>query len=219
MFEITDEIIDEHIDKIVDTLDVITKKEKKLTVLVGPNGVGKSLIRKQLGVRFHDKYPKDRGIVKQVSMQLRTELRSEWGALACAAHDSEYEPTSMSTYDLIKRVFGAVEESKRTYLVIDEPDIGMSLESQLGIASYMKEMYDSHIDKLLGMLVITHSADIVKYLVENGADFLYVGYNFVSFDYDAWVNREVIPTDFGWLDEWSSALFKRVRDRSKRRES
>lgn len=48
--EISNEILDEHIDKLLDVIHSI--KENRITVVVGANGTGKSLIRKQLNVRL-----------------------------------------------------------------------------------------------------------------------------------------------------------------------
>lgn len=49
MLEITEELLDKHIDNILDIIDEI--QEGKITVLIGNNGVGKSLIRKQLNFK------------------------------------------------------------------------------------------------------------------------------------------------------------------------
>ena len=100
-FEITEEILDDHICCILDIIDEV--KEGKLTVLVGANGTGKSLIRKQVNVKLVKKYNADRNMIRHVSQQMRTELRSDMGALACIAMDSPTEPTSMASFDCIKK--------------------------------------------------------------------------------------------------------------------
>lgn len=40
----------------------------KVTVLVGQNGTGKSLIRKQMGVRFYKEYGDNKSHTRTVSM-------------------------------------------------------------------------------------------------------------------------------------------------------
>lgn len=76
-------------------------KKEKITVLVGNNGVGKSLIRKQLHFKWTRKYGERKSYIRAVSMQQRTENRSaDWGALGSMLHDDETSPTSLWTYYL-----------------------------------------------------------------------------------------------------------------------
>lgn len=133
--EVSNEILDEHIDKLLDVINSV--KENRLTVVVGVNGTGKSLIRKQLNIRLIKDYDEHRNMVRHISQQLRTELRSDMGALACIGMDSPTDPTSISSYDLINSVMNYDMESKKYYIVLDEAEIGMSEESILGLLNYL----------------------------------------------------------------------------------
>lgn len=211
MFKITDEIVDSHIDNIIDLTHKLA--ESKLSVLVGPNGTGKSLIRKQIGVQLYRKYKYN--VLRHVSMELRTNTYSELGALSSIFRDNDVEPTSICTLDLIEKMHNNVSSSsKKVYLVIDEPEIGMSIESQLGIAKKIVELKEYIDNPYLGILVITHSPTILDRLVNSGFEFNYIGYNTTHCSYDDYKNREIVETDFEWLKDWSNQLFLRVRDRS-----
>lgn len=212
--EVSNEILDEHIDKLLDVINSI--KENRITVIVGANGTGKSLIRKQLNVRLIKNYDENRNMVRHISQQLRTELRSDMGALACIGMDSPTDPTSISSYDLINSVMNYDMESKKYYIVLDEAEIGMSEESILGLLNYLDSKVPSWLNNTLGVMIITHSGVIAEHFVKNyDCDFYSIGYNSVSQDFDAWKNRVIKPTDFEWLSEWSNRLFHRVNERSK----
>jgi len=214
MFEITQEIIGKHVDTIIDVIEGI--KEHKLTVLVGPNGVGKSLIRKQMTLRFYKEYGKAKS-VNAISMELRTGSKPELGALCGMGRDNAWLPTSICTYDLIKKMLKPLRENnaKKIFFIFDEPDIGMSRESECGIADYIISYKEKLENEAMGGLVITHSDEIVNRLVAAGAEFIYIGYNETGSDYNAWKNRKIEPTDFEWLDNWSSKLFDCIlNDRS-----
>ncbi len=214
---------EEHIDKIVDTLRKIPMNE--LTILTGGNGKGKSLIRKQMPFAVQRGFPEEvteknlPSVCRSVSMQLRTESRPEFGALCNMTHDWPLTPTSVSTYHLIKGLFRELEtdensrrrEQKKHYLIIDEPEIGMSRESQLGIAEYIKKQYLDHKKDIYGLLVITHSETIVKTLKDIGTFISLDGYGSA----EEWLDREVTATDFERLEKESEELFVAVRDQSK----
>lgn len=215
-FEITDKILDEHVDKICDIIDDINTQ--KLTILVGENGTGKSLIRKQLNVRFIKETNKKRNVVRQISMQARTESRADLGALSSCLHDSPWEPTSMATYDMLAKTISNHEFTidDPYYLVFDEMEIGMSKESILGIVNFVKEKIPYWLENTLGVMVITHSDIVAKELYESfDTDFIDIRYNEINKDFDKWFNRTVQPTNFTWLKDWSNKLFKKVQDRSK----
>lgn len=212
--KISNKVLDEHIDKLVDVINSI--KENRITVIVGANGTGKSLIRKQLNVRLIKDYNEHRNMVRHISQQLRTELRSDMGALACIGMDSPTDPTSISSYDLINSVMNYDMESKKYYIVLDEAEIGMSEESIFGLVQYLDSKILSWLQNTLGIMIITHSRVIAEHIVNSyDCDFYNIGYNSVSQDFDAWKNRVVKPTDFEWLAEWSTCLFHRVNERSK----
>ena len=50
------------------------------------------------------------------------------------------------------------------YIILDKPEIGMSKESQLGLASYLKENKDTILHNSKSMCIITHSEFLVKEL-------------------------------------------------------
>lgn len=206
--------LDKKINNLIDLMDRV--EPYKLTILTGSNGSGKSLIRKQLCFHLAEKLDREPNrLVADVSMQRRTEANTSLGALCSAMHDLSWVPTSVSTYNLISGIFKSVltdKENKR-YIVIDEPEIGMSKETQLAIAQYLRSRLDEVLEKSYGLMIITHSECIVNALKDR-CDFLNTDKECTA---DEWVNREIIPIDLEKLDKDSSDLFIAIRDRSNKK--
>ena len=199
-----------HIDNLLDVLHSI--EPHKITILTGGNGRGKSLIQKQMVFRVKEMFDltdaQMKHSVKAVSMQTRTESRSDFGALSTAMHDDPTSPTSISTYRLIENVMRYTDDN---YIVLDEIEIGMSAESIAGICEFLNKKFQE-IDrkKCYGVLVITHSDRVVRTL--NHDAFV----NLEGMSEEEWLNREIVPTDFEQLDKDSMDLFCAIRDRSKK---
>ena len=206
--------VENQLDIIRNMLKTIPMNE--LVVLTGGNGKGKSLIRKQMPFAVQNAFPDEvterklPRVCKNVSMQLRTESQAEFGALSSLAHDIPWMPTSTETYNLLQQLFRCVEDKEKFYFIIDEPEIGMSRESQLGIARYILDKYNENKDKIYGMLVITHSETIVEELKDTCVFLNLEGIN----DIDSWLNREIVPTDFELLKQESDELFEAVQNNS-----
>ena len=203
----------EHINRLLDVIDKI--EVGKLTILTGSNGSGKSLIRKQLCFKLANKVPNGdyRTITADVSMQRRTESNSSLGAMGSFMHDDPWNPTSLSTFQFMETLFNTFNknEGKKRYLIIDEPEIGMSKESQLGFINWFKAQLPSLLENTLGIMVITHSELIVEHLKEM-AIFLNIDKDCTA---DEWINREIIPTDFEKLAEESHELYLAVLNNNK----
>ena len=188
----------------------------KVTLLTGSNGSGKSLVRKQCCFELSRKLPgtDPLKLTADVSMQRRTESNAMLGALSNCMHDNPDEPTSCYTYYLVKTLFNSFAKAdvgSKRYLIIDEPEIGMSKESQLGFAAYLKSKIPEALDHTYGLLIITHSDIIVNALKDEAA--------FFNMDKDCtveeWLNREIVPTDFETLDDASHELFLAINNYSK----
>lgn len=206
--------LEKHVDYIVNVLDSI--EFGKCTLLVGFNGCGKSLIRKQMMYKVK-KIGSDVK-TKHVSMQLRTESIAELGALSTIMHDTPWSPTSLNTYDLINKLFGSLKDNKekKDYIIIDEPEIGMSQESQLGIAYYLKENIPKVLEKTHGILIITHSNIIIETL-KSISNFINIDKDYVKRTADEWLNTPREVTDFEDLERWSSSLYDYVEKRAGRK--
>lgn len=213
---ITDTMIQEHVHKLRDLVYQI--QTGKLTILVGSNGTGKSFIRKQLNVRFAKEFGLPRKIVRELSMQLRTESRPEFGALSSALHDSPTAPTSLETWRLFSSTMGNIEFTKETpyYLVLDEMEIGMCQESILGMLEILGQKISQWLEHTLGIMVITHSELVANTLYNQfDTDFIDLGYNTLNRDFSKWRTRPREPMDFEWLETWSDALYKEIDRRSR----
>ena len=74
----------------------------------------------------------------------------------------------------------------------------------------LNEKFPDILKNNYGILVITHSEDVVKNLKHD---------NFINIEgmsEEQWLTRDIIPVEPKDLDSWATALFKAVRDREKK---
>lgn len=185
-------------------------KPHNTTILVGENGSGKSVVRKQLSMIMPKKTRNKNAKVKQISMEARV---CTGGIESVFLSETSWEPTSIHTYDMIVNLFKSCfdnSEYKRkrlipNYFVIDEVEIGMSRESQLAVCNWLKEKIPEINKKSYGLLIITHSEFVVEQL-KDVCDFMDL--NNLNRTADEWINREIIPTDFKQLNEDTDRLYQ-----------
>lgn len=180
----------------------------QITILTGSNGSGKSLIRQQLKFHLAKKLNiSPAGLTIDVSMAKRTGSNPSLGGLSSFMHDNPTDPTSLSTYNHICTMIASAEKAEhKIYFIIDEPEIGMSKESLLGLTNYLKSKIPYIQNETYGMLIITHSEFLVNEFKEHA--------NFKNMDgfqtAEEWTNRSIRPTDFKKLAEDSLALFRKL---------
>lgn len=194
---------EKHLNHLIDLTDSIDVN--KITILTGPNGSGKSLVRKLIASTVAKERPEinAKEVVASVSQERRTNSNAAWGAMSSIFSDLPWNPTSLETYHLCKRL--SQDNLKGRYLIFDEPEIGMSEEGILGWSLWFKKTFS---DYSSGILIITHSRILVESL-RDISEFV----NISGLSRDEWLNREIIPVDFDQLDEESDKLYQTVQKR------
>ena len=189
---------EERIERIVDVRDSIDLN--KVTILTGGNGGGKSFIRKQIQlICKNESIP-----CWTVSMDQRAGFDSNGTGMMVFSRDCEWLPSSINTFDQMKD-FGT--KTHDTYGVLDEIEIGMSEESQYGVALYINKQLEEFCKSNKGLLIITHSRYIVKHVKAD--EFI----NLEGMTKQEWLDREIVPTDFDSLDRDSNDLFRALQDK------
>lgn len=194
---------DNHVDKIVETIQAIPLD--KVSILTGGNASGKSIIRQQLSHRTKAEGSKTQAI----SMQLRTGSRPEFGGLSAAGRDNEWTATSMNTWHLIKGLFH--NATNNAFLVVDEPEIGLSEELTIGMAlalnKFIQKLKDEN--RFKGVMVITHSRLLIQHLTHD--EF----FNLNDLTEEQYLTRTPVAIDLDEVEEWSEGLFKAIGNRQK----
>jgi hypothetical protein len=200
--------MEEHIERLVEAMHSI--KHDEVTILTGRNAGGKSLIRKQLIFQIAKALDKDvkKTSIPHASQEIRTRSNPGMGALSSMAHDLEWLATSDNTLDTIEKVFAHLE--KADYIVIDEPEIGMGEELQLGLADYLNEEIAKVKALGKGCLVICHSRIIAKNVVHD--KFI----NLEGMSEDEWLNRTPQKISVEDFKKFASDLFIAIRDNNKK---
>lgn len=176
----------------------------KITILTGPNGYGKSLLRKLIQVEHE-------GIMYQpasVSMGQRTASNHNAGALGGLLMDNADDATSNHTCHLIEMLFKSKDDR---YMVIDEPEIGLGKEVLLGVIDRIKWSINKKKEEgvFRGIMIITHS----EFFIEN---FDYdVFMNLEGMTYAEWKNREIKAIDPEALANWCLELWRTIEKRIK----
>lgn len=210
--DLSAEHLDSHIDKIIDICRNIPMHQ--ITILTGGNALGKSLIRKQMPYAVHENLASENikvnpeHCVSSVSMQLRTDNNSSFGVFSSMMCDMPHSSTSDSTLSLLKNLLNDV---KNRFIVIDELEIGMGKEVQMGTCNYLNNILPDIMKNNYGVLVITHSENVVQWL--NHDNFI----NIEGLTEDEWVNREIVPVDPEDIMKWADALFVAVRNRENKK--
>lgn len=190
--------IEDKIARIVDVRDSIDTG--KVTILTGGNGSGKSFIRKQMQLICKaDSIP-----CWTVSMDQRAGFDSNGTGMMVFSRDCEWLPTSVNTLDRM-RDFGT--KTRGTFGILDEIELGMSEESQYGVALYINRQLEEFRKNNKGLLIITHSKYIARYV--DADEFV----NIEGMTKQEWLDREIVPTDFDSLDRDSTELFRALQDK------
>lgn len=189
---------EQHIDTIGEIADKINLDN--ITILTGRNAGGKSLIRKILRNNVMTKTGKSKVFIPHASQELRTKSNPEMGALSGMGQDLEWLATSYNTISTIDQVI----DRDADYIIIDEPEIGIGEELQLGLADYINDKLK---DRKCGVLIITHSRSSVRNIKHD--DFI----NLEGMSEDEWLNRTAEKISIEEFKEFSNNLFVAVRDR------
>lgn len=213
---LSSEHINNHIDRIVDVAKSI--EPGKVTILTGNNSSGKSVVRKQLVFTMMEKLGLDKSPIATISMEKRTNGCSSLlgTGLDHMLSDLPWDSTSNTSVHTIVSMMNSLvikedersRDNKKAFIVIDEIEIGMSREMQVGICNYLNEIFEKYLGNCYGVVVITHSETIVKNLKHD------VFLNIDGMTEDEWLNREIVPITPQQISEWSRALFIGIRDRS-----
>ena len=226
------QVYNDKVSNLVNILDIILNDPEEFTILTGSNGGGKSMIRNQFGLKYQNdlKNNPNKRKCKSISMELRTSINSSWGALSAAMLDNDATPTSLNTFQLIKGVLkdaGIFEEhepgtirmySETGYIIIDEPEIGMSEEMVLALGYYLLEIFPLIMAEKIGLMIITHSRVLVDLLtsippVTHTVDEWLNTYRFINLDglgLTEYICRQPKPADLEALE--ANYLFDAIRN-------
>jgi ABC-type Mn2+/Zn2+ transport system ATPase subunit len=189
---------EKYIDSLIDISNNI--KANEITILTGRNAGGKSLIRRLLRDSIETQLGKKKVFIPHASQELRTKSNPDMGALSGMAHDLEWLATSDNTIHTIKNIF----RKDADYVVIDEPEIGLGEELQLGLIDFINEKTEKFGK---GVLIITHSR--VTALGLRHDNFI----NLEGLSFDEWICRNPEKISVSEFQEFATGLFKAVRDR------
>lgn len=189
------EYAEQALDNIFRALEQIRANE--ITILTGENGTGKSLIRKVIKSRIAKQLNCDDIKVRAISMDLRAGINEFGSAENAFVKDLAWIATSMNSLDYVKRIVKATN----SYIILDEPEVGMGLNLQASIGEWLKDKLPTVLSENLGVLVITHSREIVKRVSEIG--------NFVNIQglsIETWLNQSPDAIDLEEFEKKCEAL-------------
>lgn len=204
IYELNQEQVEDHVNNIVRVLkEITTNCLDKLVIVTGCNGSGKSMVRKQMGLVLQERKLK----ASSASMEKRTTQNPEWGALSGALNDTAWSATSDCSLRLINSL---LKQCMGNYLIIDEPEIGMSTAMTQAMAEKLAKVAE---DYKHGMMVISHNKHMLLRLSQV-TDCVFVNLNGVTFD-EYYANFDKPQAfDLEAFDKFN-LLFKEIQSRQK----
>ena len=192
-------------ENILDALDQI--KTGHVTILTGDNGTGKSLIRKVLCSSLRNQENDDTIKITDISMEKRTGLHAGLGGGGVFFRDVEWVATSDNSLSFL---YSLLNSAKDRYLVLDEPELGMSQDLQKSIGIYLSKRIPETMKENRGMLIITHSREFVRSL---SVEHVFV--NLQKKSEEEWLNESAKEIDLDDFRKKCDALFNLLRDHLK----
>lgn len=154
---------------------------KDVLIIVGHNGAGKSFVRRMLKVGAQE---------SNIRVYDFSQERRCGGGIANAfLYGSETdESTGYLTLHTFRGAFR--QDPEDDYLLLwDEPEIGLSEESQLGLVAFLREQLEQPKARRLGCIFMTHSRSFVQGFLDY-PDLAFVDLNKRYRTARGWVNRK-----------------------------
>jgi len=158
----------------------------RVVVVVGSNACGKSLFRKAINQKLSEN---EDLFVTHFSQ----EGRSKGGFERIFLYGSESdESTGYLTVSSLIRNFNK-DRNSPWVTICDEPEIGLSEESQSGLGIWLHDkMEKDTLSNLLGIVVITHSRHIVSAL-SKCKEFIFLDLDGLYSTHKEWLERKILP--------------------------
>jgi hypothetical protein len=137
----------------------------KVLLLTGSNASGKSFAIRVLAAWLNDSKPRVEPL--QISMKYRTMQGMHRIFMYGALQDDTNSTGSVSMVALEGGIRTAKERETPCWLMLDEPDTGLSEDFGYAMGQYIAEYANSGLGpKCRGLVVVTHSRELVKGLRE-----------------------------------------------------
>jgi hypothetical protein len=189
--------IRDHIDPELSTffgIEALPPIQGRVLVITGENASGKSLFRRAYTFYISKITHSDENIE---IIPLSMEARAAGGIrrLFLYGGSEEEDATGALTAKNIRSGWTTSRERETPHIIIwDEPEIGLSEESQLSIARFIQKQCEEWPTHLLGVIFMTHSRILVQELMKiEGSAFLNLGGEHITAD--SWLTREIVPRD------------------------
>jgi predicted ATPase len=175
---------------------------KDVAIFVGQNGSGKSFLRRMLKVG---------GQVRDIRFyDFSQERRSGQSLGRSFIYNGSEDQNSTGHMSLNSFVGAFKQDPKEKFILLwDEPEIGLSEESVLGLVVFIREQLVVPNKKRLGLIFMTHS----RHFVQGFIDYPRLSFHDLDGKYASakeWVEREPSPADIHKVIDKGQRRWKEV---------
>lgn len=181
----------------------------RILIATGENASGKSLFRRLYLTAIKEYYPK----IKEV-MHISQQGRCQEGIVRAFVYGAEdWEATGVISLRTFKAGFDTSHGREHPHIIIwDEPEIGMSEETQMAAGQYVAKRCKDWPENLKGLIFTTHSRHFAAALKDlHGVGFLNLGNKYKTLE--AWIDREIVPNDYETLMDHALERFRDFNER------
>lgn len=191
------------------SFNLVSEKESKLVLVIGDNASGKSLLTSQMLNSGH-KWTGVSGY--NIGMKSRT---MEGMARAFMYKPEEDNSTGATTVSAVvsglRNCLKYANEGKGMMIVLDEPTLGLSMRYERAMGEYIANIVNENKDNdnFKGILLVTHSKDMIKAMVDYGFEPSVVSVGNKLDSLNEWLDskdsasvEELLSLDKKGLDTW-----------------
>lgn len=176
------------------SFNLVSEKSKKLIVVIGDNASGKSLLTSQM-LNCANKWANMKGY--NVGMKSRTQ--EGLGRVFMYKQEEDNSTGAITLHSIIGGLTNCVNhanEGTPMMLVLDEPTLGLSMRYERAMGQYITNIVNENKDNenFKGILLVTHSKDMVRSMIDNGFDPSVVSVGGKIENIDEWIDSKESAT-------------------------
>lgn len=160
-----------NVDEVVPIPFKLVKGTSKLVLVIGGNASGKSFFRRLTKSVCHNRKPQLECI--DISVEGRTRAGVVRGMIYGT---EEYDSTGYNSAQTVLVGISTCRTRESDHVIVwDEPDLGLSEDSAMGMGEELREFFAVVPEKTLAGVVVTHSKALVRELVSLDPHVIFLG--------------------------------------------